>query len=107
MAAAALSTTGSGARGALPDDAAVRAVLPQVPEPVDVVERFPRSSRGHRQATATNRRRTVMTDPERPHTAEPAEGWEPGGDDADGRTPHPQDPAEGAETGGGADIPDA
>ena len=46
-----------------------------------------------------------MTDPERPHTAEPAEGGEPGGDDAGGRTLHPQDPAEGAETG--ADTPDA
>jgi ribokinase len=31
VAAAALSTTGPGARGALPDDAAVRAFLPQVP----------------------------------------------------------------------------
>jgi ribokinase len=30
--AAALSTTGPGARGALPDDATVRAALPQVPE---------------------------------------------------------------------------
>ena len=37
VAAAALSTTGPGARGALPDDDAVRAVLPQLPAPVDVV----------------------------------------------------------------------
>lgn len=36
VAAAALSTTGRGARGALPDDAAVRAVLPDVPPPVPV-----------------------------------------------------------------------
>ena len=49
-----------------------------------------------------------MTDPDRSHTAEPAEGAEPGGDDgAGGRTPHPQDPAEGAEPGEGADTPDA
>ena len=34
VAAAALSTTGPGARGALPDDAAVRALLPQVPDAV-------------------------------------------------------------------------
>jgi ribokinase len=32
VAAAALSTTGPGARGALPDDTAVRALLPQVPD---------------------------------------------------------------------------
>ena len=38
-----------------------------------------------------------MTDPERQHTADPAEGEEPGGDSDGGRTPHPQDPAEGAE----------
>jgi ribokinase len=36
VAAAALSTTGPGARGALPDDAAVRALLPQVPDAVDL-----------------------------------------------------------------------
>ncbi len=36
VAAAALSTTGAGARGALPDDAAVRAAMPQVPAPVTV-----------------------------------------------------------------------
>ena len=37
VAAAALSTTGPGARDALPDDDAVRALLPRVPpaEPVD------------------------------------------------------------------------
>ncbi len=34
--AAALSTTGRGARGALPDDAAVRAALPRLPDPVPV-----------------------------------------------------------------------
>ena len=39
-----------------------------------------------------------MTDPERQHPAEPAEGEEPGGDADGGRTPHPQDPAEGGES---------
>jgi ribokinase len=34
--AAALSTTGPGARGALPDDDAVRALLPRVPDAVPV-----------------------------------------------------------------------
>jgi ribokinase len=34
--AAALSTTGPGARGALPDDDAVRALLPQVPDAVSL-----------------------------------------------------------------------
>jgi ribokinase len=36
VAAAALSTTGLGARGAVPDDAAVRRVLPRMPAPVQV-----------------------------------------------------------------------
>jgi ribokinase len=36
VAAAALSTTGPGARGALPDDAAVQALLPEVPAAVPV-----------------------------------------------------------------------
>jgi ribokinase len=36
VAAAASSTTGPGARGALPDDAAVQALLPQLPGPVPV-----------------------------------------------------------------------
>ena len=36
VAAAALSTTGPGARGALPDDTAVRALLPQVPDATEV-----------------------------------------------------------------------
>ena len=44
-----------------------------------------------------------MTDPDRPHTAEPAEGDLPGDDRAGGRTPHPQDPAEGQDTAEGAD----
>jgi len=37
-----------------------------------------------------------MTDPDREHTQEPAEGAEhPGGDQSRGRTPHPEQPAEG------------
>jgi hypothetical protein len=38
-----------------------------------------------------------MTDPDREHTEEPAEGAErPGGEQSTGSTPHPEDPAEGA-----------
>jgi hypothetical protein len=49
-----------------------------------------------------------MTDPDREHTQEPAEGAEqPGGDQATGRTPHPEQPAEGDPAAGrdGADTP--
>jgi hypothetical protein len=47
-----------------------------------------------------------MTDPDREHTQEPAEGAErPGGEQASGRTPHPEQPAEGEDAdGGGADT---
>ena len=47
-----------------------------------------------------------MTDPDRQHTSEPAEGdVEPGSDPQD-RTPHPEEPAEGVDVpGGGADTP--
>ena len=45
-----------------------------------------------------------MTDPDREHTTEPAEGQEPGDDETGGRTPHPQDPAEGADAAG-LDVP--
>jgi hypothetical protein len=38
-----------------------------------------------------------MTDPEREHTPEPAEGAENPGTDESGRTPHPEQPAEGEE----------
>jgi hypothetical protein len=48
-----------------------------------------------------------MTDPERAHTTEPAEGGNPPGEDPSGRTPHPEDPAEGGQvTPDGADTPD-
>lgn len=48
-----------------------------------------------------------MTDPEREHTQEPAEGAQrPGEDQPGGRTPHAEQPAEGADTGdGGAGTP--
>jgi hypothetical protein len=48
-----------------------------------------------------------MTDPDREHPTEPAEGAEQPGADETGRTPHPEQPAEGdpgAGTGG-ADTP--
>jgi hypothetical protein len=49
-----------------------------------------------------------MTDPDRDHTEEPAEGApQPGSDPAAGRTPHPEQPAEGDQGAapGGADTP--
>jgi hypothetical protein len=47
-----------------------------------------------------------MTDPERTHTAEPAEGADHPGDDDTGRTPRPEEPAEGQDVGQpGADTP--
>jgi hypothetical protein len=40
-----------------------------------------------------------MTDPEREHTEEPAEGAEqPGDEQSTGGTPHPEDPAEGPDS---------
>jgi hypothetical protein len=45
-----------------------------------------------------------MTDPERPHTTEPAEGDPSGDDSPGGRTPHPQEPAEGADEGTAEDA---
>lgn len=50
-----------------------------------------------------------MSDPERTHTAEPAEGADPPGQDTDtGRTPRTEEPAEGEQLDQpGADTPDA
>jgi hypothetical protein len=50
-----------------------------------------------------------VTDPDREHTTEPAEGGDPPGTaSTEGRTPHPEEPAEGKQTGDpGADAPDA
>lgn len=46
-----------------------------------------------------------MTDPDPPHTAEPAEGDPAGDDSPEGRAPHPEDPAEGtAEDAASADV---
>ena len=36
-----------------------------------------------------------MTEPDRVHTTESAEGDEPGDEETGGRTPHPEEPAEG------------
>jgi len=49
-----------------------------------------------------------MTDPDRQHTSEPAEGGVPGEEEAPGgRTPHPEDPAEGPPLDDDADEPSA
>jgi hypothetical protein len=47
-----------------------------------------------------------MTDPERTHTTEPAEGDDAPGRTVDSRTPHTEEPAEGKDVGEGADTPD-
>jgi hypothetical protein len=52
-----------------------------------------------------------MTDPDRQHTTEPAEGAVRGDDQAGGRTPHAEEPAEGADpavdpgAAAGLDVP--
>jgi hypothetical protein len=46
-----------------------------------------------------------MTDPDRQHTSEPAEGDDAPGSDPQERTPHPEEPAEGKDVGEGADTP--
>ncbi len=46
-----------------------------------------------------------MTDPDRSHTSEPAEGADEPGQAMEGRTPHTEEPAEGRELGEGADTP--
>ena len=42
-----------------------------------------------------------MTESERTHTTESAEGDEPGDEETGGRTPHSEQPAEGDDTGNG------
>jgi ribokinase len=92
VAAAALSTTGPGARGALPDDAAVRALSAQVPAAVPWADGF---------RTARPGTGPAMTDPAQPsHTSEPAEGAPEPGEQPGGQTPHPEEPAEGADDPG-------
>jgi ribokinase len=102
VAAAALSTTGPGARGALPDAAAVRAVLPSVPAAVPVSE-HPASGTG---AAPTIEEGSAMTEPDdRQHAEEPAEGDTSPGNDQDVRA-HTEEPAEGGDVGQpGADTP--
>jgi hypothetical protein len=46
-----------------------------------------------------------MTDPDRRHTTEPAEGDTDPGRTVDDRPPHPEEPAEGKDVGEGADTP--
>ena len=46
-----------------------------------------------------------MTDPDRQHPSEPAEGDTDPGHRIDERTPHPEEPAEGQDLGEGADTP--
>ena len=46
-----------------------------------------------------------MTEPERLHTSESAEGDEPGDEETGGRTPHSEAPAEGEDAPDGADSP--
>jgi ribokinase len=113
VAAAALSTTGPGARGALPDAAAVRDALPRVPAavPVDrVADRARWAGSAAARAGQGSRDRVprpeedAVTEPERPpRSPERAEG-DPSGEQADddGRTPRAEDPAEGQDVGGGA-----
>ncbi len=112
VAAAALSTTGPGARGALPDAAAVRDLLPQVPDAVPVSRRPGFGGAGAGQApgdrTHAGPEEDAVTESERPpRSPERAEGDPAGEESTDaGRTPHPTDPAEGQPLGDGpADSP--
>ena len=111
VAAAALSTTGAGARGGLPDAGAVRDLLPRVPAAVEVEvdggSAAGRAGQGvpdHQDGPEED----AVTEPERPpRSPERAEG-DPAGEqsDDDGRTPRAEDPAEGRPMGDGpADTP--
>jgi ribokinase len=107
--AAALSTTGPGARGALPDAAAVEAALPGTPpaEPVQPVVRGV-EDRAQGRPEPTSEGDSAMSEPGRtPRTAERAEGDPPGEGTESGRTPHPEEPAEGRDDvdAGAADSP--
>ncbi|MGY1699565.1 PfkB family carbohydrate kinase [Geodermatophilus sp. SYSU D00766] len=109
VAAAALSTTGAGARGALPDAGAVGHLLPQLPAAVPVGRPGstpPPAGQGPGDP-APRPEEDAVTEPERPpRTPERAEG-DPGDQQTDdGRTPRAEDPAEGSDVGGeGADTP--
>ena len=105
--AAALSTTGPGARGALPDAAAVAAARRGLPAAVPVDEEVDRAAGRAQARPADDRGGPPVSEPEQPaHTTEPAEGGDPPGEGSGGQTPHPDQPAEGGEvTGDGADTP--
>ena len=102
-----------GARGALvvPDDGSA-ALLQAPPDVVAVDHRAGGASRPARRRgggpirvagapTAIPEEASAMTEPERTHSEEPAEGADSGESDAPGRTPHPEPPAEGDDEGDG------
>jgi hypothetical protein len=62
---------------------------------------FPTRTEGHRAGQPTDRGGPAMTEPDRQHTTESAEGDEPGDEETGGRTPHSEQPAEGDDTGNG------
>jgi ribokinase len=105
--AAALSTTGPGARGALPEAGTVDAALPGTPAPV-TVDRPPAVRVAPRAAGPSTGKAAGMSEPQRtPHPEQPAEGEDVDGSDTGGRTPHPEQPAEGEDVdeGGSAGTP--
>ena len=57
---------------------------------------FPAPGCGHRLGEMTEE--DAMTEPDRVHTTESAEGDEPGDDETGGRTPHTEEAAEGEDT---------
>jgi ribokinase len=97
--AAALSTTAPGARGALPDAAAVDAAFPGTPRATPVAEGRPVRNGGDGRGAPEppTEEAAAMSEPQRtPHPEEPAEGQDVGDDGGgSGRTPHPEQPAEG------------
>jgi ribokinase len=105
--AAALSTTGPGARGALPDAAAVDAARRALPPAVPVDGAVDPAAGRAQARPADDRGGTSVSEPDQPvHTTEAAEGGDPPGEESGGRTPHPEQPAEGRDAGGeGADTP--
>ena len=66
-----------------------------------------RATAGHGEVPGDLEEDPAMTDPDREHPQEPAEGAERPGEAADERTPHPEQPAEGDPGigSGGADTP--
>ena len=105
--AAALSTTGPGARGALPDAAAVAAARPGLPPAVPVTSAVDLVADRAQARPADDRGGSPVSEPDQPaHTTEPAEGGDPPGEESGGQTPHPEEPAEGGDVAtDGADTP--